>query len=52
MIVLARRAIIDVPTAAIAIVGLALLWRFRTQEPLLVAGAGLAGLAFWPLVEG
>lgn len=44
--VLGRRAIIDAPTAAIAAIGLALLWKFRVQEPLLVAGAGAAGLLF------
>ena len=41
---LGMRAIVDVPTALIAIAGLGLLWRFKIQEPLLVAGAGVAGL--------
>lgn len=52
VVLLAQRAIIDVPTAMIAIVGLALLWRFRVREPYLVAGAGVAGLILWPLVGG
>ena len=52
VVLLARRAIIDVPTAAIALVGLALLWRFRVHEPYLVAGAGVAGLILWPIVGG
>ncbi len=52
VVVLARRAIFDLPTAAIAIVGLVLLWRFRVQEPLLVVAAGVAGLVLWPLFRG
>lgn len=51
VVVLASRSIVDVPTAAIALVGLVLLWRYRVQEPLLVLGAGAAGLALWPLVH-
>lgn len=50
--VLARRAIFDAPTVLIALIGLVLLWRFRTPEPLLVAGAGLAGLVLWPIFVG
>lgn len=49
VVLLAQRAVIDVPTAVIALVGLALLWRFRVREPYLVAGAGVAGLLLWPL---
>jgi chromate transporter len=47
--VLARRAIVDLPTAAIALVGLAVLWRFRVPEPLVVIAAGALGLVFWPI---
>ena len=36
----------------IGLIGLALLWKFRLQEPLLVAAAGLAGLVIWPLIRG
>jgi chromate transporter len=49
VVVLAQRAVIDVPTLLIAVVGTAALWRFRLQEPVLVAAAGVAGLAFWGL---
>jgi chromate transporter len=43
--VLGRRAIHDMPTAAIAIVGFALLSRFRSvPEPVLIVLAGLAGV--------
>lgn len=49
VVLLAQRAVIDVPTAVIALVGLALLWRFRVRELYLVAGAGVAGLLLWPI---
>ena len=52
VVVLGQRAVFDIPTAAIALLGLVLLWRYRLQEPLLVAAAGIAGLLLWPLVRG
>jgi len=52
VIVLGQRAIFDIPTAAIGLIGLALLWRYRLQEPILVAAAGLAGLLLWPIMRG
>jgi chromate transporter len=45
VLVLARSAIVDLPTAGIALISLFLLARIRVSEPLLVLGAGLAGLA-------
>ncbi len=46
--VLGRRAIFDVPTALLALGAFGLLWRFKVPEPVLIAGAGLAGfLIFW-----
>ncbi len=47
VVVLGQRAIFDIPTGVIAVVGLGLLWRFKLQEPVLVAGAGLAGLILY-----
>jgi chromate transporter len=44
VIVLGRRAITDVPTAAIAICALLILMRFKVPEPLIVGIAGLLGL--------
>jgi chromate transporter len=45
VVVLGRRALIDGPTWAIAIVTLLLLWRVRRiPEPALIVGAGLIGL--------
>ncbi len=52
VVVLGQRAIFDIPTVLIALVGLGLLWKFRTQEPLLVAGAGVAGLLARPSFGG
>ena len=52
VVVLGQRAIFDLPTAAIGLIGLVLLWRFRLQEPLLVAAAGIAGLLIWPVFRG
>jgi chromate transporter len=46
VLVLGRGAIVDLPTAGIALISLFLLARVRVSEPLLVLGAGLAGLAF------
>jgi chromate transporter len=51
VVVLGQRAIIDLPTAAIAMGSLGLLWRFKVPEPLLVLVAGLAGLVLSPLVR-
>lgn len=44
VIVLGRRAILDVPTAFIAIATLAALIRFKVPEPLIITIAGLVGL--------
>ncbi len=49
VVVLSQRAIVDLPTAAIALVSLGLLWRFKFPEPLIVVAAGAAGLVLWPL---
>jgi len=51
VIVLARRTIIDLPTALLALVTLGLVWRFKKlPEPLIVLGAAVIGLAIYPLV--
>ena len=51
VIVLARRSIVDAPTAAIAIVTVAALWRFKKlQEPVVVAVAAILGMLVYPLV--
>jgi len=52
VVLLGQRTIIDVPTAVIGLLSLGVLWRFKVHEPFVVAAAGLAGLALWPLVRG
>ncbi len=42
--VLGRRAIFDIPTSVIALLTLAIVWRWKVPEPFLIAAAGLAGL--------
>src|SRR5688572_2040108 len=49
VIVLGQRAIVDVPTAAIALASLGLLWRSKVPEPLVVVVAGFVGLVLWSL---
>jgi chromate transporter len=51
VLLLAQRAVYDGPTAAIALVSLAVLWRFKVPEPILVAAAGLVGLLVFPLLR-
>jgi chromate transporter len=43
-VVLTRQAVTGWPTAAIALVALSVLWRFKVPEPLVVVGGALAGL--------
>jgi chromate transporter len=51
VVVLGQRAIVDIPTAAIGLVSLGILWRFKVPEPLLVIAAGAVGLVLWPLMH-
>ena len=43
-VVIARGAVRDVPTAAIAVAALIAIWKLKAPEPLVVAAAGIAGL--------
>ena len=43
-VVLARRAIFDVPTLIIGAVALLVIWRFKVPEPFLIAGGAALGL--------
>lgn len=53
VIVIAKRSIVDVPTALMALGTIALLWKFKKlQEPYIVVGAALLGLVIYPLVRG
>lgn len=52
VIVLAQRSVVDVPTAALAVIAAALLWRFKKlPEPVVVAAAAAIGLAVYPLMH-
>ncbi|HLY25959.1 MAG TPA: chromate transporter, partial [Aggregatilineales bacterium] len=49
VVVLGRRSIVDVPTLALCLVTLGLLWKVkRIPEPLIVLGAALVGLLIYP----
>ena len=53
VIVIAKRSVIDVPTAIIALLTIVLLWRFKKlQEPVVVLGAALLGLVIYPIFHG
>jgi chromate transporter len=47
--VLARRAIVDAPTAVIGLAALAVAWRFKVPEPVLIAVGAAAGLVIFAL---
>jgi chromate transporter len=49
VIVLARRSVYDLPTAIICLVSLAVLFRWKIPEPILIAGSAVAGLALHKL---
>ena len=51
--VLAKRSIIDGPTAILAGIALLLLWKVpKLQEPVIVVGAAVLGLLAYPLLHG
>jgi chromate transporter len=52
VVVLAARAIYDIPTAVIALVTFAVLWRFKIPEPIVVLVAVAVGLGVWLLARG
>lgn len=51
VLVLGSRALIDIATVLIALVSLAVLWRFKLPEPVLVTISGVVGLILWPLLR-
>lgn len=52
VIVIAKRSISDIPTALMALVTIALLWKFKKlQEPVIVAVAAAIGLVLYPLLK-
>jgi chromate transporter len=52
VVIIAKRTIVDLPTALIAVATIVLLWRFRKlQEPLVIAAAAILGLVIHPLLS-
>jgi chromate transporter len=52
VIVIAKRSIIDIPTAVIALVTLCVLWKFKKlQEPVIIVTAAVLGLIIYPLMH-
>ncbi len=52
VVVIAVRAIYDIPTVLIALVSFGILWRYKVPEPILVVAAAVVGLVVWPLMRG
>ncbi len=52
VIVIAKRSIVDIPTALMALATIAILWKYKKlQEPVIVLGAALLGLVLYPLLR-
>jgi chromate transporter len=52
VVVIAKRSIIDIPTALLALATALLLWRFKKlSEPVVIAMAAAAGLILYPLMH-
>ncbi len=52
VIVIAKRSIVDIPTALLALLTIALLWKIKKlQEPAIVAAAAIIGLIIYPLFK-
>lgn len=52
VLVIAKRSIVDIPTAAVALATVLLLWRFKKlQEPVIVIAAAVFGLVAYPLLH-
>ncbi|RQR63230.1 chromate transporter [Burkholderia sp. Bp9002] len=52
VLVIAKRSIVDLPTAALAVATVLLLWRVKKlQEPVIVTAAALIGLAAYPFLH-
>ncbi|MEY2952585.1 MAG: hypothetical protein RLZZ401_672 [Pseudomonadota bacterium] len=52
VIVIAKRSVVDTPTALMALATVCLLWKYKKlQEPVIVIGAAFIGLALYPLTH-
>jgi chromate transporter len=52
VVLIGLRSIYDIPTAVIAVVTFAILWRYKVPEPIVVVAAGLVGLVTWSILKG
>jgi len=53
VVIIAKRTIVDVPTALIAAGTIVLLWRVKKlQEPVVIAAAAILGMVVFPLLSG
>ncbi|RFO96666.1 chromate transporter [Rhodoferax lacus] len=52
VVVIAKRSIVDVPTAVLALLTIGVLWKYKKlQEPVVVASAALIGILLYPLTH-
>jgi chromate transporter len=52
VVIIAKRTVVDLPTALIAAGAIVLLWRFKKlQEPVVIAAAAILGLIVFPLLS-
>jgi chromate transporter len=52
VVVIARRSIVDLPTALIAAATIVLLWRYRKlQEPVVIAAAAILGVLIYRTID-
>jgi len=52
VVVIAKRSIVDMPTALLALLTVAILWKYKKlQEPVVVVAAALIGLVLYPLTH-
>jgi chromate transporter len=52
VVVLARRSVVDIPTAIMALATILLLWRFKKlQEPVIIAAAAAIGRILFPIMH-
>ena len=52
VVVLGRRSVVDLPTAAIAAATVLLLWKAKVPEPAIILAAALLGLLIYPGLQG
>jgi len=52
VVVIAKRTLVDLPSAGLALLTILILWKFKKlQEPVVVAAAAIVGLILYPLMK-